>query len=190
MSRSTRPTHGVLVEHQRVLSQKNLHGAPSRLAPQHSWYILWNLTAGTLSRSIRSTHGVLVEQQWVLGTAESPRGAYQAVLRKPRSRGTRVSACQHNRWQHETWSGGCTDPSPEARTLGSVRRCSFFRPVCASQGSLLLLTSACSSASPGAACPKCPPLRTDQKKKPPPPIGGRGGVLRKVLKSGLDFAPV
>ena len=99
----------------------------------------------------------------------------------------------HNRWQHETWSGDCTDPSPEARALVCLRRFSFLRPLCASQGSLLFQTSAYSSASPGAACPKCPPLRTDQKKKRPghPPLGGRGGgVLRKVLKSGLDFAPV
>ena len=72
LSPSIRSTHGVLVEHQRVLSRQNVHGAPVRLAPQHSWYNLWNHTAGTVSRSLRSTQGVLVEHQRVLVTIESP----------------------------------------------------------------------------------------------------------------------
>ena len=90
----------------------------------------------------------------------------------------------HNRWQHETWSGDCTDPSPEARALGCLRRFSFLRPVCASAGSLLLQTNAYSSASPGAACPKCPPLRTDQKQKPP--LSGEG-VVFSARFSNLDL---
>ena len=86
----------------------------------------------------------------------------------------------HNRWQHETWSGDCTDPSPEARALGCLRRFSFLRPLCASQGSLLFQTSAYSSASPGAACPKCPPLRTD-------PPSGEGVVGFSARFSNLDL---
>ena len=101
-SRSIRSTHGVLVEHHKVLSRQNLHGAPVRLAPQHSWYNLWNHTAGALSRSLRSTQGVLVEHQRVLVTVESPRGACLAVLRKPRSRTTRVLAhTQHRERERE-----------------------------------------------------------------------------------------
>ena len=76
----------------------------------------------------------------------------------------------HNRWQHETWSGDCTDPRPEARALGCLRRFSFLRPVSASQGSFVLQTNAYSSASPGAAWPKCPCAGRAKKK------GGAGGV--------------
>ena len=127
MSRSTRSARGVLVEHQRVLSQKNLHGAPSRLAPRHSWYILWNLTAGTLSRSLRSTQGVLVEHQRILDTVESPRGACQAVSRKPRSRATRV-VTSNRRTSGASTVGGLYRPWPESQSAGLFKE--VFLPPC------------------------------------------------------------
>ena len=57
--------------------------------------------------------------------------------------------------------------------------------MCASAGSLLLQTRAYSSASPGTACPKCPPLRTDQKQKSPPL--SVEGVVFSARFSNLDL---
>ena len=101
----------------------------------------------------------LVEHQRVLVTVESPRGACQAVPRKPRSETTRVlSMATHNIRKHHVHFGDCTDPGPRARTLGCLRRFSFLRAL------FLRVAFAYSSASPGAACPKCPcPGRAKKK---------------------------